>query len=128
MINRRFLIAGLLSFSLTGSAASQSVKLPADEIMSLLSGKTASGKWEGKLYRQYFNTDGTTIFAQDGSRSAQGNWRINKKTDEYESIWPGEKNWTGWFVMEYAGAYYWVSKTTPPTPFRLLQGQQLVRD
>ena len=49
-----------------------------------------SGKWEDKLYRQYFNTDGTTIFAQDGSRSAQGRWRINKKTDEYERIWPGE--------------------------------------
>ena len=28
--------------------------------------------------------------------------------------------------MEYAGAYYWVSKSTPPTPFRVEEGQQLV--
>lgn len=28
--------------------------------------------------------------------------------------------------MEYDGTYYWVSKATPPTPFKVLSGQQLV--
>jgi hypothetical protein len=30
--------------------------------------------------------------------------------------------------MEYAGDWYWVSKTTPPTPFEIVEGQQLVAE
>lgn len=128
MIDRRFFLAGAFASLCAHTVRAQSVKLTAEEITHLLSGKTASGKWEGKHYRQYFNENGATIFAQEGTRSALGRWRVNRETDEYESIWPGETEWTRWFVMEYAGAHYWVSKTTPPTPFRLLDGQQLVRE
>ena len=28
--------------------------------------------------------------------------------------------------MTFGDTYYWVSKTTPPTPFQVLDGQQLV--
>jgi len=128
MMTRRLFLAVLAMFLLAGAGQAQSVKLTADEITELLAGKTASGKWEGNRYRQYFNANGATIYAQTGARSALGKWRVNAETDEYESIWSGETEWTGWFVMEYAGAHYWVSKTTPPTPFRLLEGQQLVRE
>ncbi len=109
---------------LAGAAEAQSVKLQGNEIGALLSGNTAVGLWEGKPYRQYFDPDGTTIFAQPDTRSARGEWRIVET--EYQSRWPGDAGWEGWFVMEYAGDWFWVSKTTPPTPFRMLEGAQLV--
>lgn len=108
------------------AAMAQSVKLTADEITDLLTGNTAIGKWFGVPYRSFFGADGITIYAQDGSRSTRGQWRVDPERDEYQSIWPGDPDWEGWFVMEYAGAYYWVSKITPPTAFRVEKGQQLV--
>jgi hypothetical protein len=104
----------------------QSVKLEGHEIDALLSGNTAVGKWAGADYRQFFDPDGTTIYAQEGSRSALGEWRVEDDADQ--SIWPNDAEWEGWFVMEYAGAFYWVSKTTPPTPFRIEEGEQLVAE
>jgi len=123
MIRRAFLI-GLLTLALPAHA--QSVKLKAHEIDALLSGNTAIGTWDGIAYRQYFAPDGTTIFAQDNARSTRGEWRIDADKDEYQSLWPRDANWEGWFVMEWAGTFYWVSKKTPPTPFKLVEGEQLV--
>ena len=91
-----------------------------------MSGNTAVGKWDGTAYRQYFAPDGSTIFAQDGTRSARGEWRVDDVADEYQSLWSGDENWEGWFVMEFGGVWFWVSKETPPTPFEILDGQQLV--
>lgn len=112
--------------TMTGTAAmAQSVKLKAHEIAALLAGNTATGDWEGIRYRQYFAADGTTIFASDGTRSTLGKWRVDVDRDEYQSFWPADAGWEGWYVMEYAGDYYWVSKSTPPTPFEVLEGQRL---
>jgi hypothetical protein len=107
-------------------ANAQSVKLTAAEITALLSGNTAIGKWDGIGYRQVFGNDGVTIYAQGAARPAQGKWRVDPERDEYQSIWPGEETWVGWYVMEYAGDFYWVSKATPPTLFRVEQGAHLV--
>lgn len=104
----------------------QAVKLKPDEISELLTDNTAIGRWEGVTYRQYFGADGTTIYAQEGARSARGEWRIDATAQEYQSLWPGDMDWQGWFVMEYGDTYYWVSKATPPTPFQVLFGEQLV--
>ena len=109
---------------LAGATEAQSVKLQDYEIEALLTGNTAVGVWEGSQYRQYFDEDGTTIYAQDDARATLGEWRI--KGEEYQSIWPNDAEWEGWFVMEYAGDFYWVNKTTPPTKFRILEGRQLV--
>lgn len=106
----------------------QSVKLTADEIEILLSGNTAVGLWDGISYRQYFHPDGSTIFAQDGARSALGKWRVDAEADEFQSLWPDDADWQGWFVMEFAGDWYWVSKTTPPVAFEMREGQQLVTE
>ena len=125
MIRRAFLI-GLLALGTPLKA--QSVKLKAHEIDALLSGNTAVGTWEGVAYRQYFDADGSTIYAQKEARSTVGKWRIDSGRDEYQSIWPRDAEWEGWFVMEWNGDFYWVSKTTPPTPFRVLEGQQLVAE
>ncbi|MEO9517801.1 MAG: hypothetical protein ABJH45_09590 [Paracoccaceae bacterium] len=109
---------------LAGAAEAQSVKLRDTEINALLSGNTAVGSWNGTPYRQYFDADGSTIFAQPDTRSARGEWRV--EGEEYQSRWPGDTDWEGWFVMEFSGDWYWVSKTTPPTLFEVLEGQQLV--
>lgn len=107
-------------------AHAQSVKLQEHEIEILLSGNTAVGLWDGTPYRQYFDPDGTTIYAQDDVRSTTGRWRV--QGEEYQSVWPPNDTWDGWFVMEYNGDFYWVSKSTPPTPFQMLQGQHLTAE
>lgn len=107
-------------------AAAQSVKLQGHEISILLSGNTAVGVWDGNAYRQYFDADGTTIYAQEGARSARGQWRV--VGEEYQSIWPKDTEWQGWFVMEFNGQWFWVSKSTPPTPFDVVEGQKLVAE
>ena len=127
MITRRVLLLGLCVCA-SGAVQAQSVKLTTDQITTLLTGNTAVGVWEGVKYRQYFDPDGHTIFAQDGSRSARGDWRVDAAIDEYQSIWARDKDWEGWYVMEYAGSYFWVSKSTPPTPFKVVKGQQLTLD
>ncbi|MFK7874901.1 MAG: hypothetical protein AB8B71_03860 [Paracoccaceae bacterium] len=108
---------------LAGAAEAQSVKLRGDEIGILLSGNTAVGQWEGRPYRQYFDADGSTILAQPDATSSRGQWRV--EGEEFQSRWPGDVEWQGWFVMEYASDWFWVSKSTPPTQFEVLQGQQL---
>lgn len=126
MMRRLFLAACVAVAALP--AAAQSVKLTAAEITDLLAGNTAVGTWQGAKYRQYFDADGSTIYAQDGSRSALGQWRVDGERDEYQSIWARDTQWEGWYVMEYAGAYYWVSKSTPPTPFKVVEGQALLAE
>lgn len=124
MIRRHILL--LIFCAMASPAAAQAVKLQADEIIELLSGNTAIGLWGGTPYRQYFAPDGTTIFAQEGARSARGEWRT--VGEEYQSLWPDDSDWEGWYVMEYLGEYYWVSRATPPTPFDVVPGQQLVAE
>jgi hypothetical protein len=124
MITRRILLT-ILPVLIATAANAQSVKLTSSQIAELLTGNTAVGKWQGQRYRQFFDDEGQIIYAQQGARSSVGKWRIDTTIDEYQSVWPNEQEWEGWYVMEYAGDYYWVSKSTPPTPFRVEQGQQL---
>ncbi len=83
MIARLTLIAAL---AMATPVAAQSVKLKAHEIEALLTGNTAIGTWDGAPYRQYFGSDGTTIYAQEGSRSARGEWRVDGERDEYRAF------------------------------------------
>ena len=80
---------------LATQAAAQSVKLQAHEITALLSGNTAVGRWQGNQYRQFFGADGQTIFAQEGTRSTLGQWRLDLERDEYQSLWPDDAEWEG---------------------------------
>ena len=116
----RFALALALAAS---PVAAQSVKLQEHEITALLSGNTVVGQWGEVPYRQYFDPDGATIYAEEGAGSALGQWRVAE--GELQSFWPGDADWEGWFVMEYAGEFFWVSKRTPPTPFAVLDGDRL---
>ena len=124
------LAAAALFLFLAGASVlqAQAVKLSGDDIRALLTDNTAIGRWDGAAYRQYFGPDGVTIFAQEGARSARGEWRVDDDEQEYQSLWPGDETWEGWFVMEFGDTYYWVSRTTPPTPFQVLDGQKLVAE
>lgn len=127
MMTRRIFTALVAGF-LAVPASAQSVKLQGYEIRALLTGNTAVGRWEGEKYRQFFGDDGVTIYAQEGARFTRGEWRVDDELQEYQSIWPNDADWEGWFVMEFGGTFYWVSKSTPPTPFEILEGQQLVAE
>lgn len=83
---------------IAGAVNAQSLKLDEREIKALLTGNTAVGVWDGVNYRQYFDADGSTIYAQEGARSTLGQWRV--QDGEYQSIWPRDADWEGWFVME----------------------------
>jgi hypothetical protein len=122
---KRRLVLAMIVGLIAVPALGQSVKLKPHEIDALLSGNTAVGRWDGVKYRQFFASDGSTIFAQRDGRSQLGEWRIDEARSEFQSIWPSDTEWEGWYVMEYAGDFYWVSKSTPPTPFKVVEGQQL---
>ncbi len=124
----KHILAGMFTVAMALPAYAQSVKLTATEITDLLTGNTAIGLWDGIAYRQYFGDDGVTLFAQDGAWTARGVWRTDTEVDEFQSIWPGDADWEGWFIMEYLGDYYWVSRSTPPTPFEVVDGQQLLAE
>ncbi len=124
MLSRFSVIALLvLSFGTTGGELE---KLNAAEIRQLLAGNTSVGNWDGRSYRQYFATDGTTIYAQKGSRSSLGKWRVDFDKHLYESWWENA-DWSGYGVSKQGDNYYWVTPggTLPPQRFDVLPGNQL---
>lgn len=125
---KHLMAAGLMMLAGAATAQELAVKLTAAEITQALEGNTAVGLWEGVPYRQYFGADGVTFFAQDDARTARGEWRVDAEVDEFQSLWPGDEDWEGWFVMTWEDQLYWVSRATPPTPFDVLDGEQLVAE
>jgi len=118
------LVALLIATTLPVNADEQE-RLSAAEIETLLSGNTAIGKWDGTPYRQYFSDDGSTIYAQEGSRSSSGQWRVNRTKNLYESWWQ-RSDWSGYPVVKEGGTYYWISPSLPPQAFEVVPGEQLV--
>lgn len=118
----------ILSLSLLASAPlafAGDVKLTASEIVDLLRGKTAVGFWQGTPYRQFFNADGSTIYAAKGQRSTLGKWRVDPSQDLYESWWEGS-GWEAWSVIRRDGKLYWTGAGVEAIAFQMLDGQQLV--
>ena len=130
-MHRRFsygLLALFLLLTTNSNVLAEDRTLTADEIKALLSGNTAVGRWVDHNYRQYFGADGTTIYAQENTRSSTGRWRVNRKRNHYESWWQ-QSDWGAGFSIELRdGVYYWVSSTgtTAPQSFRVVAVQQLV--
>lgn len=100
-------------------------RLSASEIKELLSGKTAIGQWDGKNYRQYFREDGITIYAQQGSRSSRGKWRVDTTENTYQSLWE-VGGWASYPVARSGEKLYWLSSSLPPQSFKVVEGEQLV--
>ena len=108
-----FFMLLVLAGSNSSVHADQLKKLSAQEIQNLLSGKTAIGQWDGKNYRQYFREDGITIYAQQGSRSSRGKWRVDTTENTYQSLWE-VGGWTSYPVASDGETLYWLSSALPP--------------
>ena len=125
-MERRGAICALFSALIALPVAAQSVKLRAHEIDALISGNTIAGQKDGVNYRQFFAQDGYTIFAAEGAKIARGEWRIDNDHNEFQSIWPGDQEWEGAFVIENGGEFFWVSDANPPIVFDVFEGERLV--
>lgn len=121
-------LAFIVLISVHGFAMAAEKTLTAAEIVELLTGNTAIGTWIDHEYRQYFDEDGQTIYAQKGQRSSLGRWRVNRTRDHYESWWERSDWGAGYSITLKDGVYYWVSSTgsTEPQAFEILEGSQLV--
>lgn len=99
-------------------------RLTASEIEALLSGNTIIGAWSGTAYRQYYATDGSTLYVPEGGKPDEGQWRVNAETDEYESWWQS----TGWtpyaLVRTDDGGHAWVNGERLE-PFEVVSGRQV---
>jgi len=115
-----------LSFALVAMPVrAEPVALTASEIESLLTGKTAVGDWKGRAYRQYFNEDGSTIFAMRRSQSTLGEWRVNSETDQYESKW-SEPEWEAYGLAREGSTLFWTGDDLEPQAFELVDGADLL--
>jgi len=125
-MRRRILIAAAMSaiMAATLPATADIVRLTAPEIETLLAGNTISGSWSGTGYRQYFGTDGTTVYISEEGRVENGQWRVNGETNDYESWWRS----TGWtpyaMVRTNADGYAWVNGDRLE-PFTVQAGRQI---
>jgi len=118
-------LAGL--FFLATTAAADEQTLTATQIRALLSGNTAIGHWIDHNYRQYFDETGSTIYAQENTRSAVGRWRVNTETHQYESWWDQSGWGSGYNIVLKDGTYYWIGGgASQPQPFTVETGQKLV--
>ena len=117
--------AFLFLLILTINAAADPVAVPAHEIKTFLIGNTIRGTWLGNEYRQYFNPDGSTIYATRKAQSALGKWRVNEKTNEYESWWE-RTEWSAYRITRDGDQFFWNSNDLESQPFMILPGQQLV--
>jgi len=120
------LLSALVIISSRSLAADDDMqRLSAAQISELLTGNTAIGSWDGTKYRQYFSDSGTTIYAQEGTRSSTGKWRVNKTENVYESKWE-RTGWSGYPVAREGDKFFWLSSSLPPQQFEVLPGEQLV--
>ncbi len=106
-------------------AGADPVPMTASEIETLLGGNTALGDWQGDTYRQYFATDGATIYAVEGRRSSRGRWRVVDGTRAYESWWPGS-GWDAYEVLRDGDALIWMDGAGVRFGFEVVEGQQLL--
>jgi len=75
----------------------------------------------------YFDETGSTIYAQENTRSAVGRWRVNTETHQYESWWDQSGWGSGYNIVLKDGTYYWIGGgASQPQPFTVETGQKLV--
>ena len=98
--------------------------LTGSQIAALISGNTTVGLWHGAPYRQSFRAVGTTIYAQKGSRSSLGHWRIEAGTDKFQTLWPNE-DWTTYGVDRTGATLSWIDTAGTFHPFVIETGENL---
>jgi hypothetical protein len=111
----------ILSLGLNGVVAAAG-ELNAKEIDKLLSDNTVVGDWGGK-YKQYYATDGFTIYLPSGGSGAEGKWRVNTETNHYESWW-AETGWTPYGIAHDGDNYAWIDAKGDRYAFTVEKGFQ----
>ncbi len=120
--------ATLAAFTLTMPAIADTqtpgaVQATAEQIRQLLSGNTISGTWSGTTYKQYYHSNGVTVYVEDGRPPSRGKWRVKEDTNEYDSWWE-QTGWTPYVVMMTNDGFAWVNGDTLE-PFEVLGGKQV---
>ena len=106
----------------------EAVVVSHEELQELLSGNTIVGEWFGNSYRQFFDSDGSTIYAQTGSQSSLGQWRVNPETGDYESWWNSLAGWEVYQVTRIGDEFFWTGEGVVNEPFTIIEGQRLVEE
>ncbi|MEM7293627.1 MAG: hypothetical protein AAF420_09590 [Pseudomonadota bacterium] len=83
----------------------------ANELTQLIAGNSTYGNWAGQSYKQYFDSNGTTRYDEEGRRPSSGTWRI-KANGQYCSIWPPSTNETCYNLVVTGEDIYWQSGDT----------------
>ena len=117
----------VVSIFLASSALAEPISVPASDIKELLSGNSIEGTWAGQKYKQFFDTSGSTTYAQKGSRETFGKWRINEQKNLYESWWE-RGGWSGYGVIRDGEKLYWTSSGLEPQPFEVIEGRDISWD
>lgn len=107
----------------TSTAVAGETLLSAGEISRLLTGNTISGDWGG-AYKQYFDTNGVTVYVPSGRSGDQGKWRVNTENNSYESWWE-MTGWTAYKIAKDGNSYLWFDSKANKYPFVVLEGKQV---
>ena len=120
-----FSAAVAIAMLAASGASAAPERLTGADIAELLTGNTAKGLWLGARYRQSFREGGVTLYAQEGSRTSRGRWRVDLEADLYVSCWEpsGCENWEVW---QDGDVYFWSASGTPRADFIVLTGEDLV--
>ncbi len=123
---RLFRLSFLLGFLLISVPvyASEEVRLVGSEIRETLMDKTAISTDPDWPYRQYFQSDFTTIYAETGKRSSLGKWKTGN--DLYCSLWAAA-DWECYQLWKTGKGIVWIAELNAVRyPARLVDGQQLL--
>ncbi len=120
------LAVALLGLVPLAPGAAEERRLSAAEIEAALSGNTVDGNWKGTPFRQYFGTDGATLYVAEGAEPSPGKWKADAQTDQYCSWWEG----SGWDCYDIHSdgpeSIIWVVPTDGyRSPSKVLKGRKL---
>lgn len=116
----------LLSAAIFPAVAADERKLTGEDILTLLSDRTALGENRGKATRQYFDPAGWTDYLEQGGRPDRGKWRVDKARGQYCSQWGNFGGWSCYDVTTDEDRYYWTQPGTDyHSPFTVVKGYQM---
>lgn len=127
MVKVQTLLGLVVVACLSGQTAirAEERKLNAGEITEALRGNTVDGRWGASPYRSYFDSNGVTIYQQEGMPADHGKWRVDREQDRYCSWW-ARTGWGCYDIYREGDTIIWADPHSKRRyPSTLLQGKQL---
>ena len=94
----------VLSFPVSGLSAPNSIRQ--EKFEALLAGNSIVGVWDAAEYRQYFDMNGSTTYAERGGAPSRGYWRIDDG-GRYCSSWPRRATETCYVIERDGEVLLW---------------------